>query len=150
MREVTINNNVYTIGQLGARQQFHIARRLGPAIFSMAKGAVEIGDDSSIPEEMKAFTAFGPLVEVLAKMPDEDADYVLDTCLSVVRRQQSVGTNVSWAHVFIPGSGMAFKDIDMPTMMNLAINVIQDNIGNFMPALLGSPSLTGADMTSKQ
>lgn len=135
--EVTIKDNVYSIGTLSGRQQFHVSRRIAPALFGMMKGATNA---AGLTEDLRKLASFEPLVEVLAGMPDEQADYVLDTCLSVVKRQvKANGGNVAWADIFnTQARALQYTDIDMPVMMQLAWAVIQANMGDFIGGLLGN------------
>lgn len=113
-----INDQQYRSGKLNARQQFHVARRLAPVLGGLA-GAVQGGDKD-----------FGkllqPITEAIAGISDADSDYILDTCLSVVKRQQ--GT--AWAAVFVNGAQM-FDDIDLGALLQIAAKVIQENLGGF-------------------
>jgi hypothetical protein len=72
----------------------------------------------------------GPLTDALSGMSDEDVDYVLDVCLGVCQRLQPNGQG---APVIARGGGLMFEDIDMGQMMQLAVKVIQENLGGFFP-----------------
>jgi hypothetical protein len=119
-RTVEIKGNEYAIGKLGARDQFHVARRISPIIIELRK------DDMA------------SLLLALSRMSDEDTNYVLDRCLAVCRRKNVGGGWDSLMAVqgnkFIP----AFSDIDGRTELELAGNVIEANeLGSFF--LTSSP-----------
>src|SRR3954454_7791875 len=89
MAEFRIGDHQYrTRGKMNARAQFHVARRLAPAVSQLAtlapplQSAAEGGDGLAV--EMFA----RPLTDALAKMSDTDCDYVLDHCLGIVQRLQ--------------------------------------------------------------
>lgn len=117
---VEVGGHKYRIGRIDARKQFHVARRLAPLLAGM----------SGIPDKSAGFAAFlGPLADALSGMSDEDVDYVLDVCLSVCQRIQPNGHP---APVMTRG-GLMFEDIDMGQMIQLAVKVIQENLGGFFP-----------------
>ncbi|PXV60885.1 hypothetical protein SAMN04487785_11321 [Dyella jiangningensis] len=125
--EFEISGQTYQSGRLNARQQFHVARRLAPVLGGLA-------DASAAGAE--SFSKFlQPIAEAISGMSDGDCDYVLDTCLSVVRRQQGP----SWAPVMSSSKAMMFDDIDMSVMLQLASKVIQENLGNFFPGGSAGP-----------
>lgn len=113
--EFEIKGQQYRAGRLDAFKQFHVARRLAPLLGGIAKGGQ--GD----------FSAFlQPMAEALAGMPDADCDFILNTCLAVVQRQQGN----AWAPI-IKGKELMFEDIDMGSMIQITIKVIQENLGSF-------------------
>jgi hypothetical protein len=69
--------------------------------------------------------------EILAKMPDDDVEYVLNTCLSVVYRDEGTG----FQRIQVQAGVMMFSDIDLSVMIKLVISVIKENLGNFFSAL---------------
>lgn len=117
---VEVGGQKYRIGRIDARKQFHVARRLAPLLAGM----------SSVPDKSAGFAAFlGPLTDALSGMSDEDVDYVLDICLDACQRIQANGHP---APVMVRG-GLMFEDIDMAQMIQLAVKVIQQNLGGFFP-----------------
>lgn len=143
--EVTINGVEYKTGVLPAYpHQFHVARKLAPALFAMGGVIKNLSEEPKIDQsselEIKkanvdAMLAFGPVAEVIANMSDADAEYVLSKCLSVVLRKEGQ----QWAKITAPSGSMMYKDIDVSVMMKLAIQVVQENLGNFFQ---GSPEGT--------
>ena len=123
MGEVTIGGQDYTIGKLDARRAFHVARRLAPVMSAMA------GEEGGEP-----MNALGSMSEALAKMRDEDADHVINSCLSVCQRKNEVhGTG--WSPVAASNGRLMFQDIDLPQMMQLVWAVIQENLSSFFSGL---------------
>lgn len=120
--ETTINGATYRIGKLTVFQQFHIARRLAPVLFSLGAAAAN---------EEGGLQAFEPVADALSKMSDADSEYVLMSCLDVVHRKQGN----DWANVRARGGGLMFDDISLGTMVQLTTAVIKENLGNFMDVL---------------
>lgn len=123
MNEIELAGSTYAIGKLNAKQQFHVARRLGPALVALATGFTASAEDDSLLK-------FKPIAEALARMSDEDSEYILDTCLAVCSRKQEKG----FAKVMANGQ-MMFADIDLAVMIQLTAAVVKENLENFMGAL---------------
>jgi hypothetical protein len=118
---VEVGGQKYRVGRIDARKQFHVARRLAPLLAGMST----LGDKSA------GFAALiGPLTDALSGMSDEDVDYVLDACLGVCQRIQANGQG---APVVNRGGALMFEDMDMGQMIQLAVKVIQENLGGFFP-----------------
>ncbi|MET3654091.1 phage tail assembly chaperone [Dyella japonica] len=126
-----INGQQYRSGKLNARQQFHVARRLAPVLGGLATASQGKTDDFA--------TFLQPIADAIAGMSDADCDYVLDTCLAIVQRQQGS----SWANIFVNKAQM-FDDIDMGVMLQIASKVITENLGSFFQgsaaSLLNTPT----------
>ncbi|NII73263.1 hypothetical protein FHW84_001832 [Dyella sp. SG562] len=115
MAEFEVKGQQYRSGKLDAFKQFHVSRRLVPVMSSMA-------GQSSMDGFVKSIS------NAIAGMSDGDCDYILNTALSVVQRQQGQ----SWAKVFDDRSrSLMFDDIDMGAMIAIAQNVLQDNLTDF-------------------
>jgi len=118
---VEVNGHSYRIGKMPAKEQFHVMRRLGPAIMGFLASGVNGGGMAG---------AMGPILDHLSKMSDEDSDYVLDHCLSVVQRAQGN----DWAKVRAPNGALLFNDIELPQLLNLTRAVLTENLRGFFPA----------------
>lgn len=154
--EVTIDGNNYRTGQLSAKQQFHVARRLAPLITKMGAAAsqgmltpqqqsVQQGTEQDTAEQQAAaarewflaLPVFEAVAQSLSQLSDEECDYVIRVCMSVVSREQSG----HWIGVWNRAADQPqFADISMPAMMQLTLAVLQDNLGSFMPAQVGPGS----------
>lgn len=133
----TINGQEYRLGKLGALPQFHISRRLSPMLAATGTSLVglKLGMDTEVSEFARILE---PVTEIIAKMPEDDVNYILFTCLNVVSRKQGE----QWAPITRNGQLM-FEDIDMPAMLQIVFGVIKINLGNFLKGLGGvapSPS----------
>jgi hypothetical protein len=128
---VEAGGNEYRFGKLNAMQQFHVARRLGPALIvagisveMLSKGVLAAADD--------LVAMAGPVVSVISQMPDTEVNYVIHTCMSIVQRRQGD----KWARVMTPdNTHFMFDDMDMPVMIKLVIEVLKANLANFLPGL---------------
>jgi hypothetical protein len=134
--EFDIAGNTYRAGKMDTFKQFHVSRRLAPVLGGLA--AVAGGD-------VKDFTAFlQPIADAIARMSDADCDFILQSCLGVVQRQQGN----AWSPVFAgAGKALMFDDIDLGVMLQIAVQVIQDNLGGFFQggaAALNTPAPTAA------
>ncbi|KVM87647.1 hypothetical protein WT06_22130 [Burkholderia anthina] len=82
-----------------------------------------------------------PFADALAGLKDEDAEYVLGTCLSVVERWQGAG----WAKVWnIAHKTSMFDDIGIDVMLPLVVRVVVANLGPFISGLLTSQASSPA------
>ena len=126
MNSTEINGINYTIGKLDAFTQLHVARRLAPVLAGMFTAFRHAPEIANAADDSILAMATGPLAETLAKMSNEDVDYVVNACLSVCQRQQAKG----WAKVMVNGSLM-FSDIELDALLGLTVAVIQENLGRF-------------------
>lgn len=129
--EVTIAGNTYRIGKLDALRQFHVVRRLAPIFAALGLTVEKLRETVPKPDSDAGaggvlMELAGPVVDILAKMSDEDTEYILRTCLSVVRRQEGE----RWAPVQT-GVTLQYQDITMETMVRLAVEVIKENLSGF-------------------
>lgn len=122
--DMQIGGQEYQSGKLDAKRQFHVSRRLAPVFTAMTE--VANGDES-----------MSPLLSAISKMSDEDCDYVINACLAVVKRRQNNG----WSNVLNAQGGLMFDDIDLPVMLQIVSQVIQENLSGFFAA--SQPSASG-------
>ncbi|GAA5786140.1 phage tail assembly chaperone [Chitiniphilus shinanonensis] len=143
MAEFEINGKQYRSGKLDAMKQFHVSRRVAPILPTLLPiflklAGVHRGDSgnggASSAIEIVAELA-GPFADGLAAMSDQDAEYIIGTCLSVVSRQQGS----AWAPVWSGTQNtLMFDDMDLGVMLPIVVHVIRDNLGNFIQGLLTS------------
>lgn len=151
--ELMLGEKKYRTGRLDTMKQSHVARRLMPVVATMGKAARDIlinspkplppaategapppAVDGTIPEDgleekMGDDLMFGmgeAAANIIAKMPDNDWDYILNSCLHTVERQEGQG----WTPI-MSGARLRYDDIDLPTMTQLVFTVIRENLGNF-------------------
>lgn len=125
--EVAGNN--YNIGKLSPMVQFNVTRRLAPLLAQMGISLQTL--QKGMQTDMTDFLpVLGPVTEALARISDEDANYIIFTCLDVVSRQ----SGEKWGRIN-SGANLMYEDIDMPTMLRLVVEVIKENLGSFMRGL---------------
>lgn len=133
MSEIEIKGQTYSVGRLDALRQFHLTRRIAPLAISGGLSLADLRRGAVInPDDLMASMA--PMASVLAAMSDEDVEYVLATCLSVVKRRQEFSGQASWSPA-AHGAQPMFDDIDMAVMLRLAVAVLQENLAGFMRGL---------------
>lgn len=141
--EVTVGKYTYRTARLDARKQFHVGLKIGPAYAALsvararasasilpviASEGEEAGDRAATVAMAEVFKVMS---EALAAMSEKDLDYILNTCLSVVQRQEG---NL-WANVIASNGSLMFeKDMDFQVLMRLSMEVIKENLGGFFAA----------------
>lgn len=124
--EFEIAGNTYSSGKMDTFKQFHVSRRLVPAFAGMLGG---LSGDVAFEDLVQ------PVMHAIASMTDADCDFILDACLSVVRRKQKD----AWAPIYAGANqALMFDDIDMAVMLQIAGRVIQDNLSGFFPGKVES------------
>lgn len=143
MVDFTINGiNYRTIRKIDVFRQNNIVRRLLPALGGVASsviasGATDLGSDeaktlaTTIAEEI--FANLGPITKAIASMTDDDSNYIFQSCLSVVSRQNEGA--VSWSNVMLPTGQLIFEDIDLATLYRLVWEVLRENLSGFFSSI---------------
>lgn len=145
MEIIPIGGHDYTIGRLNALDQLHVSRKIAPIIPSImpiltevAKGdlekviaSIETDENAELAGLEPLAKALEPFMEAIAKIPEEDVNYVIYKCLSVVKRNGSVVCR---------GESIMFDDLDMNHLLPLTVAVIRTNLGNFIQGLLTKAS----------
>ena len=138
---ITIGEHEYSIGRLNALDQFHVSRKIAPIIPTLmpiisevAKGdltktieSIELGDNNELGSLEPLAQALEPFMEAFAKMSEEDVNYIIHKCLSVVKRGSSVVCR---------GQSIMFDDLDMEQILPLVVAVIRVSLSNFIQGLL--------------
>ena len=124
--ELSLGQDLYQIGRLPALAQFHVTRRVAPILANMGVSVIDSLRPTGKLSEDDMVSVMGTAAEVVSKMTDTDVNYVIFTCLSVVRKkQESV-----WAAV-VNGQQFMFQDMDMQLMMKLTVAVLKENLSGF-------------------
>ena len=136
MTEIQIAGQNYRIGRLDAMSSFHVARRLVPVMSAMGVSVVKIvaeqGPDGKLTEA-DLLAIMEPVMGVVAKMSNEDVEFVIMTSLQVVQRKQGD----LWARI-MNGKSFQFQDITMPQMIQLTVAVVKENLSDFFAVLPGA------------
>lgn len=145
MSEFNVNGQNYRSAKIDAMRQFHLSRKLAPiiptlipAFLELAKTSKASGKPLSSDDISSLSGLLEPFAEGIAGMSDEHAEYILGTCMSVVKRQQ--GT--AWVSVWSDGQKVCmFDDIDAGTMIQIGFQVIRESLGPFISGLLSNSML---------
>lgn len=120
--EVTINGRQFKAVKMDPFKQFHVLRRMG-SLFPNIVGAIKIPDK---------LLAGSYVAAALSKLSDDDANFVMNSCLATCQMNQA-GT---WAPVTAPGGALMFQDLLLPDIMELVWKVLEDNFAPFIKDLL--------------
>ncbi len=152
MEIIPIGGHDYAIGRLNALDQLHVSRKIAPIVPNIMPILTEVakGDLEKVIESIEAdenaelggleplAKALEPFMEAIAKMPEDDVNYVIHKCLSVVKRNGAVVCR---------GESIMFDDLDMNHLLPLTVAVIRTNLGNFIQGLLTKASSIQAQST---
>lgn len=135
----------YSFGKIDAIQQFHIVRKVAPIVGDLLavisnSGVIKSGqklegmklDDIDFDALAKDL---GPLLTTLAKLPEEDVNFVLFSLLkSVQRKATSAG---GYSPIMTSQNHFMFEDIknDLQLMMSIVGHAFVHNLSGFISAL---------------
>lgn len=140
--EFEVGDNKYVASKLDAMKQFHVVRRLAPALTALMPAggfkALKSELDKSMAEALPKFA------DMLASIKDEDAEFVLYGLLSCVKKKEAGGLGFS---PLVVANRLQFQDISMPDMVKIAFKAGQVNFRDFLDAL--PQTSPGANQTQK-
>lgn len=125
--EVNIDGAVYKSSRLDTVSQFHVARRLTPALPGLML-QVKDADLSKLDSSAILMIVAGPVGQAFAFMPQEDADYIIRTCLSVWSKIEGDKA----APLMVNGK-MMYSDMKLPTMIKLVVETVKAHLADFLP-----------------
>lgn len=110
-----------------------------PSGASDAESAQAATGDTQALAFMKAIemmtVVYGPFVEQLSQMKDDDLTFIIMKCLAVCRRRDGE----SWVPlVSSDGRALRYQDMKLGQMMTLTTAVIRDNLADFFELLSGA------------
>ena len=134
-----VYGSTYQFGKLSAMEQFHVMRRLASVSSGLGEGISRLqqagGAKALLADGGAALDVVSPLLRAIGSMSNEDSEYVINTCLKVVRRRQG---EVAWAQVQSSPGVLMFPDIGMTAMIALVWRVLEFNLGGFFSELLSA------------
>lgn len=136
--EFTIGEHKYRSRTLKGNKQFHISRRLAPVLtsFSDVLGHVQfdpVTNKVTALDPEAALKAAEPLALVVARMDDEQWDYIIRECLKVCVRVQPDGSVINcWNE---QAGEPQFDDLDMMGLVQIVRYVVQESLGPFLGVL---------------
>lgn len=119
----TIGEHTYSAVKMDAFRALHVARRLSPIVGQL----VLLSNGTLNPKD-----AVLPLMEGIARMSDEDFDYVRDSCLSVVTRVID-----GRLHPIFNSKAklLQYQDIKPKECLEIIFTVVMDNLSDFLDDL---------------
>lgn len=143
--EFELNGVQYRASKLDTFKQFHLSRKIAPVIPTLIPVFMEISrENGDLAKNIdKLAVLLQPFADGLAALSDENSEYMMATCLSVVKRN----AGDKWMPIWSQGQKVClFDDIDLGGMIQICITVIQDSLGSFIQGLLTSQA---GSLTSK-
>lgn len=136
MTEFELDGQNYRAVKLSAFQQFHLSRKIAPLLPPLIPAFLKVQADGSFTKDLGGLAVLlQPVADALAALKDDEAEYILATCLGAVQRQ----TGKNWAPVWNKsGNVCMFDDLELPAMLQLSFRVIQDSLGPFISGALTS------------
>jgi len=151
--EFELAGRKYRAEKLNALNQGHVSRRIAPLIpnlipifVQLSRAVADDNDTSPEAQEQKdkldgervmAILArpevLQPFADALANLKDADFEFVLNTCLAVVK----VNHEGNWIGVWNASAKAAMLDDlnDITALLPIVIRVIKDSLGNFLKGL---------------
>ena len=134
MTEFELGGQTYRIDAMAAMKQFHVSRRIAPLLPAILPVYAAFARGIDINQMDQLQPVLDPLCQALSGLTDENSEYVIGACLSVVSRKQEKG----WASVW-GSAGLMFADIGLNVMMQLTVRVIVDQLGPFLRGMPTAP-----------
>jgi hypothetical protein len=117
---ITLGGKNYSaLNRLDAFTQLHVSRKLAPAL-PLMQGMV---NPANAEKDKTLLT-----VLMLSNVSDDDVEYIIKKCLSVVTREQEGGRQ---AKIQSSDGSLMFDDIKMEDMLKLTFEIVEENLGDF-------------------
>lgn len=132
-----------TGGKSGVLQKSPQATTETPGVAAAPKPGVAAPKAGVILESIPELAPLlQPFADGIAALPDDSAEYVMSTCLAVLRRHHGDNWTPVWS---ASAKAMMFDDINnLGAMLPLVVRVIVDNLGPFISGLLTSQQETSS------
>lgn len=132
--QIQVSGHTYAIARLDAFKQLAVARRLGPFVTAFF-------DTIAVATGPTPFAAYEPILKAIGEMSDDDANFILNTCLGVVSRQAEGAAG--WQRILPSPGVLQFADITPSDMLQITGKVLEAHqIAGFFSELL---SLSGGE-----
>jgi hypothetical protein len=130
--EFDIGDTKYLVSKLNAMDQLAVLRKISPVLASITPSSTEKINLASM----------APVMQAVAGMSDENYDFVLNKCLSHVKRQLPNG---GWADIWNREAAcLMYEDITLNTMLIIIMNVMRYTFEDFFAAPLSSLNVEGS------
>ena len=142
MREFEAGDHTYRTDKLNVRDQLHLLRRLGPLVGPLIRLLLAEPEGDPADNAARQIALIGPFLDAFSQMPEGDVNYIVNQCLSVTKRRVGMNGSETWSNCLVGGRDQ-FNDIDLPSLMQIAREVIQDNLGGFFVTAAPPQTTTG-------
>lgn len=132
MNTVTFQGKEYLIGTINAFAQLHLVKRLAPVM-----GALKPLTDAYDEDNPDAILE--PLGRAVGALPDDDLDYIVNTCLDAVQMRQTGG-----GYARMRSGGALMFEPDLLTLLFLTVQVVKANLSTFFSGLASLSGEAGA------
>ena len=135
--EFTLNGAQYRAAKLDTFKQLHLSRKIAPVIPTLIPVFIGLSkNQGNLAASMdKLAILLQPFADGLAELSDENSEYMMTTCLSVVKRLQGE----TWVPIWSQSQKVCmFDDIELGGLIEICIMVIKDSLGSFIQGLLTS------------
>jgi hypothetical protein len=126
----------YRVKPLNVMEQWHLNRKLSPLIPPLIPVFLKVArlENGVMGDPEGVAALMGPFAAGIAGMNDEDAEYIINTCMSAIQRKVAD----IWTPVWAPGSRISqYQELnELSNVMPLVIKVITAVLGPFMAGLL--------------
>lgn len=119
-----VGEHDYTLsGKLDVFAQLHVARKLAPAL--------AVVDGLTHPKNTGKDKVL-LVVLMFSQLDDEDSEFVIRKCLSVVMRKQETG----FVKIQTSTGQLMFQDISLDELLLLTSTVLEESLGDFFRTAL--------------
>ena len=145
MLDFQVGDYLYRARKLDTFKQMHVLKRIGPPLMKLMREEMQGAkpEEAGIDPNLIGMERF---LVALHDINDDDLDFVISTCATVVQRQVSPNPPV-WGPIFEPrAKKFMFEDLEnLGDIMQITSNVVRDNLAGFLsikPADSGQVSPT--------
>jgi hypothetical protein len=125
-----VNGRNYRASKMDAMTQFNVIRKLAPIMEPLAEFiSTPRGGNGG---QANAVHMAMPIIKAISELPEETTDYVIEMCMSRVRRDEGEGRG--WAKIWNDQARRPqMDDIDMVTMLMIVVQVLGGSFSAFFP-----------------
>lgn len=132
MGEFKVGEETFKCTRMNLIDQWDVMQALLPTLQSVeTKALMAVRTDESVSGSERMLPLFFAIARGVGDLTREQSHFVLFKCMSTVERRSGSG----WAPIWSNGVPM-FHDIDLAMTFYILGNVVKENFGNFLPALL--------------
>lgn len=141
VKEFEIGEHTYRAEKMNAFDQLDLARKLLPVVAATSDILVKVframagGEQQTAKDalqklvEQRVETILEPITRTLSAMPQDDARFITNLCLSRVKRK--VPPDDMWQPVLPRAGSLQFDDIDMTVVLQIVWQVVEQNVLSF-------------------